>query len=436
MRTVTESDATDEPCSNDPRDVARSWLIPGTNPELLADAVRGHGENLDLEAVADLRVPGLAKAIDVIATALDSNRQFLGRVPGCGGIHLSANAIERSPRIQAELQALAAEASAVTGRSFSATLNATTVYFPRSGITVQADGPSDQAQISAGCGRVALSWCGERLEFEPTDSAAILEPEGCPSGLTVQRSTVLGGVRVECDSAVLDLGIPDFFEVAAPPSAADISGLERTVGLIERASPKTLAELSLVTRCVVPLAQPPGRAIHSSSARQLPGVVYAVFSDPFEATAMVCHEYHHLKLFLLQERLALLRHPYVSTPAPWRPDIRKAEGVLHGTYVFFGIATLFDQIFDTLKPTRRGYRRLAVWRVCVEAGIRQLSSVDAQPTEAGTALLEGMEQMNVAALDKLKASHPEDAAWARSAVQAHLAVVGTDRRQEPWFLLV
>jgi hypothetical protein len=411
------------------------WLVPGTEVGL-AEALRTHAKNRDVAALAGHQSPHLAPAIDAIGVALDAEPQFLIRVPGCGGVHVPSGTIGRNQQVRDELWALAVEAAAFTRHRLVAEMNTTVVTFPRSGIRVRFESVDCRAQLAVDTdGTVMLTHHGRALTLTPTGPHNCLEPSGSEAGLTVEAFPQVAGLRVG-GSALTGLGIPDFMKVSVPVSEGDLDGLDRTVRLIGRAAPEVLTELLTIVRAVVPLVPPGGRAIHSSSARELPGVVYAVCTDQFESAAMICHEYHHLKLFLLQERLDLLGRPDVSTRAPWRPDVRKAEGVLHGIYVFFGIASLFDRIFATLAPTRRGLRRLAVWRACVEAGIRELRSVDAQPTEAGAALLDDMDGMNSQAMDRLAVEQVDAVDWARTVIQAHLSMVGTERRQEPWYLLV
>jgi HEXXH motif-containing protein len=418
----------------DERALARSWLVPGADPTAVGQTLRDHAVHRDPAALAALRaVADLAASIDAVAAALDADPYFLAPVPACGGVHVPSGVVRRSEPIRDELSTLAAEAASAVGQRYAADLHTSVVTFPRSGLRVRA-GRQDTLRLSVDtAGAVRLASRNAALSLAPTGPGRRLEPVGAVEGLAVATFPEVAGRRVGA-SAVSGLGIPDFMTVSEPVSAADLSGLERTLRLIGRAAPAMFVELSTITRCVVPLVPPKERAIHSSSARQLPGVVYAVCTDPLESAAMLCHEYHHLKLFLLQERLTLMARPDAPTKAPWRPDVRKADGVLHGAYVFFGIAWLFDRLFSTLAPTRRGLRRLVVWRVCVEAGIRELRGVDWQPTDAGAALLDDMEQMNSAALDGL-ADQADDIAWARAAIREHLALAGTDGRREPWYLL-
>ncbi len=135
-----------------------------------------------------------------------------------------------------------------------------------------------------------------------------------------------------------------------------------------------------------------------------------------------------------KETIALLRCPDVPVKAPWRPDVRQAEGVLHGAYVFYGVASVFDAIFRRYGASRRGLRRLLVWRTCVDEGLGQLRQAAAAPTAVGEALINRLAEENGARLRELSANHPPDAAWAASAIREHLRTAGTSQSREPWFL--
>ncbi|WP_169739842.1 aKG-HExxH-type peptide beta-hydroxylase [Actinospica robiniae] len=399
----------------------------------MARAIRAHARHEDTAAVGRLQVPSVVA--EQLEKALAADASFAHEAGGCGGIHLPPGRIQKEPRVYADLCGLAAEATVTVGGSFSEPLAVSKIVFAHSRLAIDFGDAPEPVTLAAHDGEVRLSRGDTRVTLAPAAGTGTLAVRRSSPRVQVRQSVRTADMRLATEDGLLPLGIPDFFAIAEPPGDEDLAGLERTLQLLERASPQTLAELTAVARALVPLQRPPGRAIHSSSARELPGVVYAVFADPLEALAMVCHEYHHLKLFLLEESATLLGDPSRPVNAPWRPDTRQAEGVLHGTYVFFGIATTFARLFTVLNPTRRGYRRLAIWRACVEAGIAQLASADAQPTAAGEALVNGMGAINAAALAELEESHHHEVQRARRVIGEHLAAAGTEERREPWYLL-
>jgi HEXXH motif-containing protein len=219
-----------------------------------------------------------------------------------------------------------------------------------------------------------------------------------------------------------------------PLSAEEADRLDVAVGLLRTAAPALYEELRQGEVRLVPLRPRPGLLRQSCSFRSAPGLVFLNLSDPLEILDLLCHEYHHLKLFRVQEAATLLHRSAVPARAPWRPDVRTAEGVLHGTYVFFMCAWLLDALFRSFAPSDRGRTRLVVFRACIEAGLAELERVAPEPSALGRLMMDGMQAGNSVAVATLEAASPSAVEWARGVVAEHLSLVGGAQSREPWFL--
>jgi HEXXH motif-containing protein len=77
---------------------------------------------------------------------------------------------------------------------------------------------------------------------------------------------------------------------------------------------------------------------HSHS--DLPGAaVVSVVHEPFELADSLIHEFHHDRLFFLEERGPFFKDPSAAAVdghwySPWRDDLRPLHGILHALYVF------------------------------------------------------------------------------------------------------
>lgn len=110
-----------------------------------------------------------------------------------------------------------------------------------------------------------------------------------------------------------------------------------TLELIERYEPDTWAEFRDVVRWIALKPGADDGTYSSSSFSELPGSFAAsIVDNPWELGETFIHEFHHNRLFCVEEDTPLLefsRDPgaYYS---PWRPDPRPARGVLHAISVF------------------------------------------------------------------------------------------------------
>ncbi|WNI22479.1 HEXXH motif domain-containing protein [Streptomyces sp. ITFR-16] len=125
-----------------------------------------------------------------------------------------------------------------------------------------------------------------------------------------------------------------------------------------------LAEAAVLLRCVVPLGTPPGSgdegtAHCSGTRREAFGAVLS--SKPATSlyfAATLVHELQHTKLAALADLVPL--HHEDAAPrhfAPWRPDPRPFDGLLHGTYSHLALADYWQRY--ALHARRVTHRDLA-----------------------------------------------------------------------------
>jgi HEXXH motif-containing protein len=405
-------------------------LRPGPGP-VLAD-LRARHRRADV-AVLDGLIAGcrsspnpsdaaLAPMLTVLADEIDD-------VPACGGLHG-----------QGDARALAAASGGLCERAMhegtrceGVVPDAVDFSLPRSGLTVVLPERLRLRYAVAEGGIVLQGPDGELARLRRT-----------PPG-DVELVAVAPGVRalhrIDAAGLSVEAGLQRFGE-QLPPGAAVLDRpltpdeherLQVAVGLLRVVAPQLYVEMVEEKVRLVPLAPRPGLLRQSCSFRTAPGLVFLNLADPVEILDLLCHEYHHLKLFRVQEHTTLLERPETPVVAPWRADRRTAEGLLHGTYVFFMCAWLLDALFAQFAPSVRGRTRQLVFRVCVEAALAELDRVAPGLTPVGGLLVDAMATGNAAALATLPVTD-ERTAWARRTVTDHLARAGGPDRSEPWFL--
>jgi len=215
-----------------------------------------------------------------------------------------------------------------------------------------------------------------------------------------------------------------------------LSGIERetiatALGMVELAAPTLMDEMLLERLLLTPLVDRPDLAQQSFSVECLPKVVYCSIGDAFELADVLCHEYHHQKLFLIEERYSFMAAPRVAAVAPWRRDIRSARGVFHGIYVFYMLAETLGRLLEEFGASERGIRKLLMWRLLVRHGLDSLSGADWKPTEPGLTLTNEIRHRNEARL------RPMDGQFATRldmAMNEHIRLLNSGVRSEPWFI--
>ncbi|MCP3979041.1 MAG: hypothetical protein GY716_06870 [bacterium] len=380
----------------------------------------------DRELLASLRTDPDRSDVSCPLAELDG----LESLPACGGLHQSPAALCATAMMSAAERALvdgsSAQGTVEGGREFA---------LPICGVRLVV--PDDAALhwvVDAG-GELQLSDGGRLLATISRSSPG--EPWGVVAGDEAQRlrRTPVGGLTIEPGLVSYDARLPTSASILDRPlTDKEFHAIEVAVGLLRSAAPDLLREMTDEGVRLVPLTPKPGVIRQSCSFRTAPGLVFLNPGDPLEILDLLCHEYHHLKLFRFQEHHELLAEPDVPVAAPWRADTRTAEGLLHGTYVFVMCAWLLDRVYALFPPSWRGRRRLVVFRVCVESALAELRRARAGPIGLGRSLVERIDESNTAALAALNDRLPETVEWARRTVDDHMARSGTERSTDPWFL--
>ena len=216
----------------------------------------------------------------------------------------------------------------------------------------------------------------------------------------------------------------------------ELLSINRAVKLISMAAPDLSTEIRGADLILVPLEGGPGRR-ESLSLSDMPGCIYTTLPDPFDLADLICHEYLHLRLFLLEEILPLIQGADLNLPSPWRSELRPARNVLHGVLVFSRIASAFDKVFFLFEPSDRGKQRRLIWRTCIEAAGRALlASCQLGISAFGLTLLEQSLKHNTECLETLREQAPQLALAIQNSVAQHLEAAGRPDAQEPWYLAI
>ncbi|MGP4114105.1 aKG-HExxH-type peptide beta-hydroxylase [Streptomyces sp. 4N509B] len=309
-----------------------------------------------------------------------------------------AGAPRETARDLAHLGSLAAAAALRAGMAFTseASLRDGRLTLPTLG-ALHSDAPDDApATLSGGDGRLTLRTAGERpVEVRRDDDGTWRSPD--PRWLPLR--TLSGGPRpVLLDD--LDPG-----RLAATPGAATHQApggdrdhrAEQWAGLWDQALPllrlggaARSAELALLD-CIVPLTSPPGlpnaprgparagqvpgrgsekRLASGTSPRAFGAVLASPPPSPALLAAALTHELQHAKLAALSELTPLhtagdeCRHW-----APWRPDPRPFDGLLHGAYSHLALAALWQRLALALPdPAARDHAWAAHARCWTQVG--------------------------------------------------------------------
>ncbi|BDH07836.1 aKG-HExxH-type peptide beta-hydroxylase [Streptomyces seoulensis] len=193
-----------------------------------------------------------------------------------------------------------------------------------------------------------------------------------------------------------------------------------------------LTETVTLLRCLVPLAAPPGsdgRGSSSGTRREAFGALLSTTpATPTAFAATLVHEMQHTKLAALSELVELHRAgPEARYFAPWRPDPRPYDGLLHGTYAHLALADHFQRT-ALAEPARReaAWAEHARYHAQVAAALPALvASPDLTPV--GRRFVDGM----AAAHERLSARPAPRGHTARA--QAYVQAVRTlwAQRQPP-----
>jgi HEXXH motif-containing protein len=415
----------------DQHSLVRTLLNPGVN-DTLRELRFAHLQE-DLASLSAFAQKGqCSEKNDGLATALRAFEFCLDDLPACGGLH-------GTPRkdVVAAAVGCVCESALYDACADRVTVDAPALQelaLPRSGLTIILPVPSD-VRCSASSDAVTITADGGELARIGRGTAGGLELIAAAPGVRALRRFVASGVPVEGGYLRYGEHLPPSADVLDRSlSAEEKDHLQVALGLLHAAAPGLYDEIHEEKVRLIALQPRPGVLRQSCSFRSAPGLVFVNMSDPLEVLDLLCHEYHHLKLFRVQETATLMHRPAIPVRAPWRADRRTSEGLLHGTYVFYMCAWLLDMLYEVFPPSQRGRTRLMMFRACIEAGLAELERTEPEFSPLGRSLIDAIHGGNDAAIARLEAASPAAVRWARYTVKDHMARVGTAESREPWFL--
>ncbi|MFG1780692.1 aKG-HExxH-type peptide beta-hydroxylase [Micromonospora sp. NPDC049048] len=407
--------------------ISADWLFPLGASAALTAAIEGR---FDRDRQLLTQIAGVHTAFAALDEALDVRPELWRGVPGAAGVRLADGALPaRINRVATAAAGAVAEVACAAKISAVLTVGPTAaVSFPSSRLIVRFDSVTE-ATITIDHETVTVQADGvwTVLTARTCGEVGLEAPENAAG---VERIPALDDFLIDVDgvSSVITLP-PHFALLGRSPHGPESTQLRQALAVLARTNPELHAELRALPVRFALLDR--GQHRLSLTATGLPDVIYTNLVDPLETVDLIVHEYHHLKLDLLAETVPLLENPAAPVIAPWRPDIRTADGVLHGAYVFANVARAFDPIMALGRPSAQGRRRRAAWRAAVLRAVELLRESDARPTEAGQQLLDGMAAAARAWIDEHAEVDQHELRWATAEVERHVREVALGTRPEP-----
>jgi len=87
--------------------------------------------------------------------------------------------------------------------------------------------------------------------------------------------------------------------------------------------------------------------------------IASIFYDPYVMADTFIHEFHHNRLFFIEEKGAFLDNSEVDPIAdnsyysPWRNDIRPLQGILHAVYVYIPVSAFWFNVMEAGKASEK-----------------------------------------------------------------------------------
>ncbi len=414
-------------------ELAKDWLFPrGATPALVTaiEDQRARDRKL-LAQLAEAHAGHWA----ILRDSLEARPDLQAGLVGSAGLRFAANATPRQrARVEAASAGLAVEMAAAAGIEATLRVEATsTVALPNSGYLIRLPEQTDEVTLRVRGRGASVQADGVQVELKLTSNGeAGLDPAQADPRV-VQQLPNLGKLGLELGGISTVIELPPNFELLQEvPGEAQTQVLLHALAVLKHTNHAMYQEMVALPVWIALLKR--GSQRLSLTADGLPNLVYTNLIDPLETVDLLVHEYHHLKLDLLQETTPLLKRPRIPVVAPWRPELRTAGGVLHGAYVFANVARAFDSIMDMGQPSDQGRRRRAAWRAAVLRGIELLRESDAGVTEAGEQLLCGMEDDARSWMNDHAMSDRDELAWAELSVDRHVDGVLAGSRPEPLYM--
>jgi uncharacterized protein len=147
--------------------------------------------------------------------------------------------------------------------------------------------------------------------------------------------------------------------------------LSAAIALLDKELPGYARVVDAGLQAIVPLSADRTRTHLAATARQAFGAVaLGLHTDPQELSALIVHEFQHVKLYALMDLYDLVDPAYdAHLRVPWHSLPRPAEGVLHGIYAHLAVAELWR-----VRTGGQAYEHFLRYRSWVEAAIGSLTA--------------------------------------------------------------
>jgi HEXXH motif-containing protein len=217
---------------------------------------------------------------------------------------------------------------------------------------LEGEGPIEVAGVAGGRLRVAHGGRTVEIALPGGDGGAPASgrgedagrAEGTAGGPVLRRAPVAAHAGCELVLNPFAFDLPGL-DMAPALRATGLEYQERHRGLvvkalaaIDRYAPETFAHFRDTMRVAAAKRGPDGPFTNVSYS-ELPGACIVSVSDsPLAMADRLIHEYHHNRLFTVEEHGALFERPATAGPpahySPWRNDPRPLQGLFHAFYVY------------------------------------------------------------------------------------------------------
>ena len=253
---------------------------------------------------------------------------------------------------------------------------------------------------SVASGHLEVSYAGRtgRIPLTP-------RPSSRPDTLTVHECPVTRyrGYELPLHPHAFNLPGLDFISPVLDAGLAyqneHVNLVAETLALIERYQPAAYAQFRDVMRFIALKPQRTGNYTNISHS-DLPGAfICGVVHEPLELGDTLLHEFHHNRLFFIEEIGPFFVDPEDNLQttgayySPWRSDLRPLHGIFHALYVYLPVCRFWLEAYrgGDVTGRRLDYVRDRVVRIPLQlaVAVQQLARY-ARFTEFGTTLFEQM----------------------------------------------
>lgn len=269
-----------------------------------------------------------------------------------------------------------------------------------------------------GTGTQLVGNAAVRLHGYRGGALLLSDRDGVRYALRLHSGAQAAGIRVvedpllDCGANRVRLSVAPFnlpgFGFATEVLDADAAYHRRWLPLIRRAfdkvqrhHPESHAQMSESLR-VVALKPLDCGSFTNMTHSDLPGAfILSVVDDPWELADTIIHEFHHNRLFFLEEGGAFFADAAQNTASdasyysPWRDDPRPLDGILHAVYVHLPVCDYWTRVLRDARLERatRAYAldRLSRFPAQIGMGLDQLRR-HARFTRRGRELMRELER--------------------------------------------